>query len=385
MQALAPPIRDTNQVFWLAAVPFVYLLFRFGEVLQMERGGYPRFSDLLAYSLALDLLTLGLWYCINAKMNLVPIGNYIADPLGIKRVHFWPAYAIGALFILSGAFLFVYYRHLRSKHARRLALSATLYAYLLAQGVCFLAGDLVAEHAFHQDITLLFYSFAMIHLIFPVAYFVFRPLIYPYLGRFWLKQRTANADSIAQEQGIAAHHGNLAAVKQAISTGADLNAHFEHEHNVADEFTLLILACFNRHEDAVDLLLSRNDVQVDKGSLRQHWTPLYAAAMRGNSVSVGKLIVRGADVHLKTEDEQSALLAATTFGHTQIVQQLMEAGARTSMLWMGVDAVDAAEALGRDSTVKAMVAYESHFQGHIREVEGCTCVASWPGIYCKSW
>ena len=174
-------------------------------------------------------------------------------------------------------------------------------------------------------------------------------------------------------------------MKQAISTGIDLNAHIEHEHNAANEFTLLILACFNCHEDAVDLLLSYDEVQVNKGSRRQHWTPLYVAAMRGNTLSVGKLIVRGANVHVKTEDQQSALLAATTFGHTHIVQQLMEAGARKDEAWMGVDVSAAAEALGRMSIVVSMRSYESHFQGHIREVQGCACVASWPGIYSKSW
>jgi ankyrin repeat protein len=176
-------------------------------------------------------------------------------------------------------------------------------------------------------------------------------------------------------------------VVQAIDSGTDLNAYIEHEHNAADEFTLLILACFNRHEGAVDLLLSQGDgVQVNKGSLRQNWTPLYVAAMQGNAVSVGKLLVRGANVHVMTEDEQSILLAATTFGHTQVVQQLMEAGAsRKCSAWLGVSASTAAEKLGHVSIVVSLRSYESHFQGYIREVRGCTCVASWPGRYSKSW
>jgi hypothetical protein len=56
-------------------------------------------------------------------------------------------------------------------------------------------------------------------------------------------------------------------VEQALSAGADLSAHLVHEHNAIDQFTLLILACPNRHKDAVDLLLSQGDeVQVNKGS-----------------------------------------------------------------------------------------------------------------------
>jgi membrane protein implicated in regulation of membrane protease activity len=266
-----------------------------------------------------------------------------------------------------------------------MALSTTLYAYLLAAGVCYLASVLVGQYAYGGTVPLITYAFPIIHIAFPLAYFLFNSFAYRHLARHWLQQRSANADSIAQEQSIAPYHGDLAAVEQAISTGIDLNAHIEHEHNAADEFTLLILACFNCHEDAVDLLLSHDEVQVNKGSRRQHWTPLYVAAMRGNTLSVGKLIVRGANVHVKTEDQQSALLAATTFGHTQIVQQLMEAGARKKSAWMGVDASAAAEELGRVSIVVSMRSYESHFQGHIRDVQGCACVASWPGIYSKSW
>jgi hypothetical protein len=66
---------------------------------------------------------------------------------------------------------------------------------------------------------------------------------------------------------------------------------------------------------------------------------------------VEKLIACGADVHAKTEDEQSALLAATTFGHTQVAKQLMEAGSSKRAAWMGVDASAAAEELGRASIV----------------------------------
>jgi hypothetical protein len=258
-------------------------------------------------------------------------------------------------------------------------------AYLLTYGVCYLADDLVVQYAYGSPTPLIEYSFAIIHIAFPLAYFLFNSLAYPHLARHWLQQRSVNADSIAQEQSIAPYHGDLAAVEQAISTGIDLNAHIEHEHNAADEFTLLILACFNCHDDAVDLLLSQDEVQVNKGSRRQHWTPLYVAAMRGNTLSVEKLIVCGANVHVKTEDQQSTLLAATTFGHTQIVQQLMEAGACKDEAWMGVDASAAAEELGRVSIGVSMRSYESHFQGHIREVRGCACVASWPGIYSKSW
>jgi hypothetical protein len=374
LEALAPPIQAIDQVYWLEALPFAYLLLRFTPVLQMRDKSYLRFSDLLAYSLALDL---GSW-----GANAFLYGIIYAGPQGNPT---WPDYFLGTVLVLGGTLVFGIYWYFRDNHSRRMAVSTTLYAYLLASGVCDLANLLVFQYALHIPNPLIEYSFPIIHIAFPLAYFLFSSFAYPHLARHWLQQRSANADSIAQEQSIAPYHGDLAAVEQAISTGIDLNAHIEHDRNAADEFTLLILACFNCHEDAVDLLLSHDEVQVNKGSRRQHWTPLYVAAIRGNMLSVGKLIVRGANVHAKTEDRQSVLLAATTFGHTQIVQQLMEAGARKDEAWMGVDASAAAEQLGRVSIVVSMRSYESHFQGHIRKVEGCACVASWPGIYSKSW
>jgi hypothetical protein len=367
LSALTPPILVTSQLWWLDALPFVYLLLRFKAVLQMRDKRYPRFSDLVAYSLALDL-------------GINGVNNFLyTNTKGQSE----PKVLSGTLYILSGGLVFGVYCYFRGTHARRLALSTTIYAYLLAFGVCSLAYFLTG--AAGDDPPLSDYAFAIIHITSPLAYFFFSSLVYPHLAHYWLEQRSANADHIAQEQSISPHHGNLAAVTQAISTGADLNAHVEHEQDAADEFTLLTLACFNCHEDAVDLLLSQDSIQVNKGSLRQHWTPLYVAAMRGHSLCVGKLIVHGANVHVKTEDEQSALLAATTFRHTQIVQQLLEAGARKDAVWMGVDASAAAKKLGHASILVAMRSYESHFQGYIRDVRGCACVASWPGIYSKSW
>jgi hypothetical protein len=374
LRVLTPPIQAINQVYWLTALPFAYLLLRFTPVLQMRDKSHPRFSDLLACSLALDLGGYGAYNFLYGITYAGPQGNIA-----------WPDYLFGTFYALGGTLVFGIYWYFRDNYSRRMAVSATLYAYLLGFGVCTLAFFLVFQYALSYPAPLIQYAFAIIHITFPLAYFLFNSFIYPHLARYWLQQRSANADRIAKEQSIAPYHGDLAAVEQAISTGIDLNAHIEHDRNAADEFTLLLLACFNCHEDAVDLLLSHNEVQVNKGSRRQHWTPLYVAAMRGNTLSVEKLIVRGANVHVKTEDQQSALLAATTFGHTHIVQQLMEAGARKGSAWMGVDASAAAEALGRVSIVVSMRSYESHFQGHIRKVEGCVCVASWPGIYSKSW
>jgi hypothetical protein len=375
LSALSAPIQPINAVFWIATLPFVYLLLRFKAIIQMDDENNPRFSDLLACSLALDLGSDGL----NALLE----ANLIIGPVNHSRK--WPYELNGSLHVLAGALVFAVYWYFRRAHSRQLALSFTLYSYLLLQGFADLSHSVINRYANDASIPPIDYGFPIIHITFPLAYFLFGSHVYLHLGRYWLEQRSANADSIAQEQSIVAHHGNLEHAKQAITTETDLNTYIVHGKNTADRFTLLILACFNGHAESVDLLLESDTVQVNKGSLRQHWTPLYVAAMRGNSLSVEKLITRGANVHAKTEDGQTALLAATMFGYTKIVQQLMEAGAHSTSTWLGIKAVDAAEVLGRESTVKAYGGYESHFQGYISKKRGCVCVASWPGIYCKSW
>jgi hypothetical protein len=218
--ALTPPIQAANQTFWLAALPFAYLLLRFTPVLQMRSNKryYPRFSDLLAWSLALDLGGAGLYAFLYAHAIIGPVEHL---PTG-------PCDAVGILFVLGGAPIFGSYRHFRAAQSRRVALSTALYAYLLAIGACFLMAHLIAQYAHDVPTPLIQYAFPIIHLAFPLAYFLFRSFINRFLGRRWLRQRSASANSMAQEQRIAPHHGNLAAVEWAISAGADLNAHIAH-------------------------------------------------------------------------------------------------------------------------------------------------------------
>jgi hypothetical protein len=371
-----PPTQAYNHVHWVAALPFGFMLFRFQAILSIRNKDLPRFSDLLAFSLSLDLSSIGV-------INFL-IGHPNQEGAEHGQGQMWPRTIYSACYFLSGVLLFGMYCQLRTKHSRSLALSVTLYAYLLEFGFCYLLKLLVAKYAYNAVIAGSEYCFGIVHLTIPMVYFVFQSIIFRYLGRYWLKQRRKNAHAIALDNSIAVHHGNLPAVQEALNTGVDINAYIRQE-NALDEFTLLILASFNQHEDAVGLLLSQGKVQVNKPSLRQGWTALFAAALQGNSGIVRTLIAAGANVHTKTEDDQTALLIATTSGFTEITQQLMEAGARKCSAWMGVDALEAATALRQESTLRALKAYESHFQGYIREVQGCTCVASWPGIYCKSW
>ena len=112
LSALCPPILSTNQVFWANALPFAYLLLRCDPVLQMRDQSYPRFSDLLVYSLALDLGSFGAFYFLYTNTIIGAV-----DPLRT-----WPNNIVSTLYVLGGALVFGVYWHFRGTHSRRLAL-----------------------------------------------------------------------------------------------------------------------------------------------------------------------------------------------------------------------------------------------------------------------
>jgi hypothetical protein len=367
----------------VCVLPPLYLFYRWRQVLDMDEG-YPKFTKLISYFAGLSMIGLAMlnWY--------ITAGGF-PHHLTTRE----SAYVQAPFYTLAGAVIIsILHTPALGSDTRRLFIILYVLNAFLGVGFTIIqnadngSGEWPKWRGANGRWP------AVAELTGPIFYLptltvvLFNSQLKGCLGRYWLKQRAANAHLIADAQGIAPHHGNHEAVEGALAARADLNGYNRHE-GMVDAFTLLILACFNGHEDAVDLLLGQDGVQVNKGSRHQNWTPLYVAAMRGNSLIVRKLIdLAHADVHAKTEDHQSAMLAAITFGHTEITQQLIEAGARKQSVWMGVDASAAAEKLGygdRTTMGRALTAYESHFQGYIRGVQDCACVASWPGIYAKCW
>jgi hypothetical protein len=108
------------------------------------------------------------------------------------------------------------------------------------------------------------YAFSIIHIIFPLAYFVFRPLIYPCLGRHWLSQR--EDASLFRSSSALAVRGNFLEVELAITSKADLNTFVLSTED--DEYTLLHLAVINENYESVQRLLQTGDVQVSQRLLR---------------------------------------------------------------------------------------------------------------------
>jgi hypothetical protein len=64
--------------------------------------------------------------------------------------------------------------------------------------------------------------------------------------------------------GINENLGNLIEVEEAIAKYDDLNGYVE--TTKGDSYTLLLLACFNDHLDAVQRLLTYGGVEINRGS-----------------------------------------------------------------------------------------------------------------------
>ena len=116
---LAPPVQAISLVLWLAALPFAYLLLRFTPVLQMRDTSYPRFSDLLAYSLALDLGGDGAyWFLTGIICDTGSSTSAETVHTGPQVDVTWPLYLLGTLYVLGGTLVFGIYWYCRDNYHR---------------------------------------------------------------------------------------------------------------------------------------------------------------------------------------------------------------------------------------------------------------------------
>ena len=136
----------------------------------------------------------------------------------------------------------------------------------------------------------------------------------------------------------AAESGDYYEVKRLIEAGADVNAQSK------AGWTALMLASEKGHIDIVKLLVEEGaDVNsVTKFEVRSTsyggiykdyeptggYTALMAASEYGHTEIVKLLIEGGADINAQDEDSYTALRYAVREGHTEIVKLLYEAGAK---------------------------------------------------------
>jgi ankyrin repeat protein len=169
------------------------------------------------------------------------------------------------------------------------------------------------------------------HFIPSALMLAFHDEMYGRLGRSWLKRKIKKED--VSDRSIEVERGNLVEVEQAISYGVNLNTHIIRTPN--DAYTLLQLACWNDHYDAVQRLLGTGGVDPHLGSETRKWTPLYIAARNGHFESAQLLVEHGVDLDQPTTGGITALFTASARGHVEVVTLLVDAGAKNEKGWIG--------------------------------------------------
>jgi ankyrin repeat protein len=133
-------------------------------------------------------------------------------------------------------------------------------------------------------------------------------------------ERTPTAAVSVDEFYQAAHDGKLDLVKNAISSGIEVNAPDEQKR------TALMLASFNGHEETVSYLIEQGaDVNALDSNGR---TALMFASSGPFPKTVEVLIKNGSDVNaIDTEEKWTALMFAAGEGQTEVCKALLEGGA----------------------------------------------------------
>jgi cytohesin len=118
---------------------------------------------------------------------------------------------------------------------------------------------------------------------------------------------------------LAAHKGNIKAVKQHLAAGTDVSAE--------DGFTPLHFAAQQGHKEVVELLIGKGaDVNLKR---RGGKTPLHLAAQNGHKDVTELLIAKGADVNAKDDYGSTSLDWANGYGRTETADLLRKHGGKT--------------------------------------------------------
>jgi len=84
-------------------------------------------------------------------------------------------------------------------------------------------------------------------------------------------------------------------------------------------------------------------------------TPLMKAAMFGDTALVNKLLAAGADVNAQSNVGESALWVAAYHGHPKVVRTLLAAGAEWNMRYAEKTPLDAARSQGHTDIVEILI------------------------------
>jgi len=170
-------------------------------------------------------------------------------------------------------------------------------------------------------------------------------------------QVAPTADEASRYTGLhaAAQRGDVAAMRQKIAAGADVNARDTHGR------TPLHVAAFARQREAIRLLAL---AKADLGAMEaDRYDAVTIAAVADDEETLAVLLSLGASAKLVTSRyDGTALIAAAHLGHAGVVRQLIAAGAPldhiNNLHWTAlIEAVVLGDGGGRhQATVKALVA-----------------------------
>ena len=119
----------------------------------------------------------------------------------------------------------------------------------------------------------------------------------------------------------AARKGDLAALRQELDRGVDIN-------EGVSGYSALSVAAGRNDLEALKLLLQKGAAVNSKTTEN----PLHAAARSGAFDATRLLVERGADVNLVNSRNLNALNWAATWGHTKIVEFLITRGANVNLV-----------------------------------------------------
>jgi len=116
------------------------------------------------------------------------------------------------------------------------------------------------------------------------------------------------------------YRGSLDTVRALLGAGADVDSRFGFNGQTP------LLAVSTGKAEVVEALLE-GGADVNAKGEAYHETALMLASITGNKATVQALLENGADVMAEATNGRTALMMAETFGHTEIVKLLQDAGA----------------------------------------------------------
>jgi ankyrin repeat protein len=152
----------------------------------------------------------------------------------------------------------------------------------------------------------------------------------------------------------AAKDGNKVQVEKLLKKGINIDAREKNGHLSIMEYTALMWAAANGHQDVVDILLRyKADFEAEDHSGR---TAIMMAASNGYLNICEQLHGAGADIFKKDDSVGTALISAAAGGHADIVRWLVDKGGNVNNADnSGNNALMAASLRGHSQVVKLLI------------------------------